>query len=99
MNKKIAILSSNVVRVVYKFFCILFLYSNQLYSQQSAFWGDLNKGQYDVGFNVVYKFDHSRIFHGDEPVTGKKFPGEQTRPVRIFVYPANQKRKGQKNAL
>lgn len=71
------------------FFMVVSLLGLAAYSQTSPIWGNLKKGKYEVGFKAMYEFDYSRLYHGPHPVTGKSFPGEAARPVRMFVwYPA-----------
>ncbi|MEP7323270.1 MAG: dienelactone hydrolase family protein [Saprospiraceae bacterium] len=55
-------------------------------SKLSPIWGDLEKGNYNVGFKILYEFDYSRVYHGPQSVTGKTFPGETARPIRIGVW-------------
>lgn len=75
-------------------FSFIIIITVKAYSQKPPIWGDLKKGEYAVGFNVMYEFDHSRIHHGPNPVTGKPFPGTNSRPVRIFIwYPAEASKK------
>ncbi len=72
----------------YLFSLIVFPYSF-LMAQTPPIWGDLKKGKYAVGFKVLYEFDYSRVYHNPHPVTGKPFPEEAARPIRIFIwYPA-----------
>ena len=66
-------------------------------SKPSPIWGNLEKGNYNVGFKVLYEFDYSRVYHGPQPVTGKSFPGETARPIRIGVwYPVAKTTGGKK---
>lgn len=58
---------------------IIFSVSVNTYSQNSILWGNLDKGEYNVGFKVIEKYDETRFIDS----------GKFHRPVQIsFWYPA-----------
>lgn len=52
-------------------------------------WGDLEPGEYSVGFKTIEVYDHSRTFHQKRDSHGQPYDGSRARPIQICLwYPA-----------
>lgn len=56
----------------------------------SPLWGDLEPGEYGIGFKAVEKFDYSRTLSEKTDYFGAPLDRERARPIQICIwYPAN----------
>jgi len=66
-------------------------FQTNLLAQTSPLWGDLQPGQYDVGFKTVEKYDYSRTFRSRYGYFGEIIQGENARAIQICLwYPAEK---------
>jgi hypothetical protein len=57
--------------------------------QTPALWGDIQPGQYAVGFGTIEKYDYSRTFQPAKDYFGDPVPGQTARPIQVcYWYPA-----------
>lgn len=52
-------------------------------------WGNLEMGQYDIGFKSIEKYDYSRVYQAKYDYFGNTVEGNRARPIQINIwYPA-----------
>lgn len=60
-------------------------------AQTPDLWGDLEPGQYGVGFKTFEQYDYSRTFRPEKDYFGAPMEGESARPIQVcYWYPAEQ---------
>ncbi|MFH1891775.1 MAG: hypothetical protein ABIK83_03735 [Candidatus Zixiibacteriota bacterium] len=70
-------------------FVSAFMLATSLYANQSPMWGNLEPGQYAIGFKTVEEYDYSRTFRTKRDYFGQPREGERARPIQICIwYPA-----------
>ena len=78
-------------------YCVAILFfflsaASCLASDNLPLWGDLDPGQYGVGFTIRSQYDYSRAFRPEMMFGGRRYQGETARPVQILVwYPSSVK--------
>ena len=67
----------------------LLIMAASCFAERSVFWGDLEPGQYGVGYRTIERYDSSRVFGNKTDYFGQVIPGERLRPMQICLwYPA-----------
>jgi hypothetical protein len=73
-----------------KLFLFLFiLVAENVFGDNSPFWGSLKPGQYSTGFQVLNRYDYGRPYIRKYDYEGNMASGERGRPIQINIwYPA-----------